>query len=281
MRRKRTLLSLTIAVGMIAAGCSDVTRTTEPLPSGTAPQPLATQAVGSLVQFDACDDFLDYVIEHALEFVGPYGLEGFNPWPWVARDGMAAGEDDSGGAPTDARSEFSETNVQVEGVDEPDIVKTDGERIVLINEGELIVVDATGEEPLVTGRLAMGELSVQSLFLSGDVVLVFGSVWNQGPVPLAEADVAFGPVTGSPVVEIVEVADPEDDDHRRKLDLGSDGRRLGPARSHVRAGRVRMELPRGNWPPCRAGSHREESAGREGVDGGELDPLLLRDRLGR
>jgi hypothetical protein len=204
MRRRKTLLGLTIVVGMIASGCSGATGE-ETLPSGTAPRPEATQTVGSLVEFDACEDFLDYVIGHALDLVGPYGLEGFSPWPWITSDSMMALEETAEPATDAGAGEFSGTNVQVEGVDEPDIVKTDGERIALISEGELIVADVTGEEPEIAGRLTLRDLSVQSLFLSGDRVLLFGSVWNQGPIPLAETDAAFGPVPASPLVQITEV----------------------------------------------------------------------------
>ncbi|HEY6634978.1 MAG TPA: beta-propeller domain-containing protein, partial [Acidimicrobiia bacterium] len=152
------------------------------------------------------EPFLDYVISHGVELVGPYGLDAFMPFPWMARAEMAVEDGaDGASAPGAGESGYSTTNVQVEGVDEPDIVKTDGERLVLMSEGELIVVDVTGDSPVVTGRLALTGLSVQSLFLSGDTALLFGSMWSQGvPQPLAGVDM-IAPVPGTPTIQIIEV----------------------------------------------------------------------------
>ena len=204
---------LVTVMAMIGAACT-VSVNNETTPStffqtnDQPRQPNLLLASHSLENFDACDDFLDYVITNAVDLVGPYGLE--NPiWgPWPARgfleDDVAAAEST---ATTAAGQNFSGTNVQVEGVDEPDIVKTDGERIVLISEGQLIVVDVTDDEPKETGRLRLDNLSVQSLFLSGDTVVLFGSAWVSHPIPLAEGDEVseFAPVIQSPTVQLVEI----------------------------------------------------------------------------
>lgn len=116
---------------------------------------------------------------------------------------------DDAGPTTDGAGEgipdFSSTNVQVKGVDEPDIVKTDGERIVVLADRDLIVVDVTGDEPDEVGRLHVGDLSVQGLFLSGDTVVLFGSVWNHRPIPAGREMAAVAPLPGSPTIQIVEV----------------------------------------------------------------------------
>jgi uncharacterized secreted protein with C-terminal beta-propeller domain len=46
----------------------------------------------------------------------------------------------------DANGDYSTTNVQVQGVDEADIVKTDGEYIYKVNKGKIVVVKAYPEE---------------------------------------------------------------------------------------------------------------------------------------
>jgi hypothetical protein len=210
MRRFEKSIGLMATLALAVTACVGETGTAETLPGGTGPEPTFRTAAGpALVQFDACADFLDYVIEHAVELVGPYGLDsGPIFWPGAEFDEAAADD----GARTAERT-FSETNVQVEGVDEPDMVKTDGERIVVLSDGALIVVDVTGEEPVETGRISVGELSVQSLFLDGDTVLLFGSVWGHGPIPfLREGDAAIAPIPSTPTMRIVEVditADPE------------------------------------------------------------------------
>jgi uncharacterized secreted protein with C-terminal beta-propeller domain len=208
MRRGKRLTGMATVLALVAAACTGTTSTDDTLPSGTAPRPNEIRAAGALVQFDACETFLDYVISHAVDLVGPYGLGGGPVFSEFGRLGEAVFEapdpsaPDSGGQAGEA---FSGTNVQVVGVDEPDIVKTDGHRIVLISEGNLIVVDVTGDEPVESGRLAIDELSVQSLFVSGDKALLFGSVWSHGPIPLAETDAGFAPSGGTPTIQIVEV----------------------------------------------------------------------------
>ena len=124
-------------------------------------------ASASLRQFDECDAFLDYVHTEGAERVGAFGF-GNNGWfgpgfPELLEDSIAIDEADDAmeaeapaeeaasdvaGAPApgnDAAAtegdgddgRFSTTNVQVEGVDEPDIVKTDGDRILAITDDRL------------------------------------------------------------------------------------------------------------------------------------------------
>jgi len=207
-----TVVGLAVMVSACTVGGSTTTTVDggSTLTTGTPSGPPVGQLVShSLVAFDACDSFLDYVIAQAVDMVGPYGLEDpFFGQPWFGfADGLiveesAALDSAQGGDATSLA--FSGTNVQVLGVDEPDIVKTDGERIVVLSEGTLIVADITGSEPRVVGRLQIGNLSVQSLFLSGDTVLMFGSEWNSFR-PLVEGDAEFAPSYQTPSVQLVQV----------------------------------------------------------------------------
>ncbi len=201
MPRLEKTIGVVTALALLVTACTGGTDTDETLPGGTSPEPTVVQAAGALVQFDACDEFLDYVIGHAVDLVGPYGFDS-GPIFWPAEADGAEFADDRAAS----GERFSETNVQVEGVDEPDMVKTDGERIVVLNEGTLIVVDVTADEPNEIGRISVGELSVQSLFLDGDTVLLFGSVWGHGPIPLPrDGDAAIAPIPSTPTMRIVEV----------------------------------------------------------------------------
>ena len=213
--QKSKLIAIVIGLGLIVSACtvsgSISTTVTGGSTSGTGSTPrppVGLLASHSLVPFDACESFLDYVTAQAIDMVGPYGLEDpFFGQPWFGFDDGRVFEEfaalDSSGDSA-STSAFSETNVQVLGVDEPDIVKTDGERIVVLSEGTLIVADITGSEPRIEGRLQIGNLSVQSLFLSGDTVLMFGSAWNSFR-PLVESGIDFAPSYQTPSVQLVEV----------------------------------------------------------------------------
>ena len=80
--------------------------------------------------FSGCPAFLDHVRARALPLVGPWGLGGGG---FVVAMPSAARAGDLGGA-TGAGVEFSGTNVQEEGVDEPDLTKTDGRTLFVVGE---------------------------------------------------------------------------------------------------------------------------------------------------
>lgn len=90
----------------------------------------AEQATPRLRTFSGCGDFLAHVKQQAVKIVGPYGLSG-------GAIALAAAERTAAPAPG---VDYSTTNVQEAGVDEPDIVKTDGEKIVALAQGKLRVV---------------------------------------------------------------------------------------------------------------------------------------------
>lgn len=175
--RTTTAIAAALAAAMTIAACTDGN------PDVADPDDM--EMIAALVPFEACDDLLDYFVEHAVDMVGPYGLGGNYRYfgDDVAVDAveeMAA--DDAGGdgasAPV-AGEDFSATNVQEAGVDEPDVVKTDGRRIVALADGQLHVIDVTGSSPELVGRVELPGGGSQ-LLLEGDMALVLGYGWDYG-----------------------------------------------------------------------------------------------------
>ena len=76
--------------------------------------------------------------------------------------------DDGGGR------DYSETNIQVEGVDEADIIKTDGDYIYAVTNRDLYIVKAypTSEAEVVT-KISF-DSTPQNIFINGNVLAVFG-----------------------------------------------------------------------------------------------------------
>jgi uncharacterized secreted protein with C-terminal beta-propeller domain len=144
--------------------------------------------------FSSCDQVLSYLQDNALSQVTAWGLGGGGFFLQDMRMGIpispAATAESADGA--GANQQYSTTNLQEVGVDEPDMVKTDGRILVAIAQGKLFVVDVTGE-PALVGSLQLGEIAPQNLFLFGDQVLVIGAA----PTLLAQERL-FGtdPVTG-------------------------------------------------------------------------------------
>ncbi|HEB13067.1 MAG TPA: hypothetical protein ENI11_05280 [Actinobacteria bacterium] len=82
-------------------------------------------------------------------------------------------------------SDYSKTNVQVQGVDEADIVKTDGKYIYKISESKLSIVLATPTDRMkVVGEIpfSSGEFRPQEIYVDKNYVIVIGQA--SGPIEL-------------------------------------------------------------------------------------------------
>ena len=77
-----------------------------------------------------------------------------------------------------AAPSFSQTNVQEAGVDEPDIVKTDGRRVFAIAGDTLYALDVTGAAPRLVGSLALVGSGGHQLFVRGDRALVMSTSYG-------------------------------------------------------------------------------------------------------
>lgn len=185
---RRSLIAIAVTLGLLAAACSGGST------AGSIPGPVSgpgVLAAPALQPFGSCEAFLDYVKRHAADLIGPWGLQGYGDAGYVVEDRVAFAEDGAvprAPAPTMAPAgtveafDHSGTNVQVAGVDEPDLVKTDGERIFVVAGGRLWWIDAS-ETPEVVASLTI-EGWGQQLFLWGDRLLVMTSAETPPPEPL-------------------------------------------------------------------------------------------------
>ena len=140
---------------------------------------------GALQPFDTCDTVLQYFKDQAPEYL----IERAGGGDRVATDtGSGAAEqrtakDSSNTTPESASTpqDYSTTNVQEAGVDEPDIVKTDGKRIVAVAQDRVHLVGLDGGK--MTLRKTLPDTMVRNVFLSGDRVLVFSGQTAQSSEP--------------------------------------------------------------------------------------------------
>ncbi|MCR4431845.1 MAG: beta-propeller domain-containing protein [Tepidanaerobacteraceae bacterium] len=98
-----------------------------------------------------------------------------------------SGSGDENGASAD----FSVTNVQVKGVDEADIVKTDGKYIYQVNNRRVAIIDAYPADTMkITGFINFddADFSPQELYLDDMHLVVIGS--SVRPIPLVEQNKA-------------------------------------------------------------------------------------------
>ena len=70
-------------------------------------------------------------------------------------------------------NQYSETNIQVEGVDEADIVKTDGDYIYYIVQNKLIIVKAyPADEAKIVSETEFKDFYPSELFIDNDKLLI-------------------------------------------------------------------------------------------------------------
>lgn len=157
----------------------------------TGRTPVQLRAASRLEPVGGCEPLLGTIKERALESVGPFGLGGFDlPVGSVRALPTTGGEGgDAGASPAASTggSGSSGTNNQELGVDEADIVKVQGTRVVAVNGGVLRVIDAAGGTPVLRGTLGLGPDGDHRLLLDGNRLLVMSTTYSGG-----------GPVSAQP-----------------------------------------------------------------------------------
>lgn len=101
--------------------------------------------------------------------------------PEMATDGMAVKSipqavpmGDEMSRETDG-NDFSKTNVQVKGVDESDIVKTDGDYIYSLTQNELFIIKANPADKAEIVSKIKFESRPKNIYINGDKLIVFGA----------------------------------------------------------------------------------------------------------
>ena len=123
---------------------------------------------GTLQPFDTCETVLQYFKDQAPEYLIERVATAAASPPKPGRQIRRARLPQRGqSAPA-----YSRTNVQEAGIDEPDIVKTDGKRIVAVARARVHLIDANDGKMKL--RKTLPDTTVRNLFLSGDRLLVFG-----------------------------------------------------------------------------------------------------------
>lgn len=172
MKANKTILVLMVLALFFVAGCANL-----PFKPGTQ-QPAEVKKITELPKFGSCQAMADEIEKARKESESRGGLfetvyniaSGFG-----GMQKMAASEASIASAPS-AGADYSQTNVQVEGVDEADIVKTDGQYIYLISNNKLIIAKAyPSAAAKVLSIEQFQDFYPQEIFIEGDKVLVFGS----------------------------------------------------------------------------------------------------------
>jgi uncharacterized secreted protein with C-terminal beta-propeller domain len=138
-------------------------------------------------------------------------MEGRNYGYYYPRNGwgvldMAQEEASPAAAGDGAKStSYSDTNIQVAGVDEADIIKTDGKYIYVMANNSLYLAEAyPAESARILAHVAIPGFNPQELFIDGDRLMVFGTTYYSLEEPNKTVEPGF-PVTIEPDIEKSEI----------------------------------------------------------------------------
>lgn len=106
--------------------------------------------------------------------------------------------------------DFSKTNIQTEGVDEADIIKTDGKNIYYAKDNQVVILSANAKDMRqLSGITVKNTYSVQEMYLDGDTLSIFydTDAGNSGDV----ADKLYSSENGKPhcAMDLYDISDPE------------------------------------------------------------------------
>lgn len=125
------------------------------------------------------------------------GMDFFNgavmaPAATAVEDAAVSKQSEASGA-----GDYSTTNVQVEGVDEADIVKTDGKYIYQVNNNRIVIVEAYPADKMRVKKiidLSESNISPMELYLDEKSLVVIGSSNGNIPVRLYKGQSMMPPI---------------------------------------------------------------------------------------
>jgi uncharacterized secreted protein with C-terminal beta-propeller domain len=205
-RCSRMFAILITVIAVVAPAFAQVRPSPSPRRPARRVQPNRLPPVqsSSLQKISSCADLQSYLVDVAVETL----LEQRYSWrfllPW---DGGAA----EGRNSSDVPSDYSTTNNQVQGVDEMDIVKTNGTHLYAVEGNSLHILRAWPAEATAELASVRTQDHARGLFLRGNRVLVASQQWSW--------DGFFRPSSDMTRFELLDVSDPEAPQVLRTVDV--------------------------------------------------------------
>ncbi len=138
--------------------------------------------ISSVNNFSSYDDLKQYLDQFYEKNNGYYTLKG--GLRFFSSDMMLDSVAESGTYnvtnTTTSSNNYSQTNTQVEGVDESDSVITDGDYIYIVSMGRFVLIDADTLQILYT--YTEEDLSIDRMYISGNRVVLLGTQYTYNPI---------------------------------------------------------------------------------------------------
>ncbi|MGM0896800.1 MAG: beta-propeller domain-containing protein [Bacillota bacterium] len=140
-------------------------------------------------------------------------LQKDNPFYRGFGEGVEEAEDSASGESNGmGGGDHSTTNNQVEGIDEGDLVQTDGDYLYSINESRVVISDIRdpGNMEVAASMEFDDETYPQELFLSGDTLVVISSRFSFMEAHEGDGMDSFMPYSGITVISLYDITSPDD-----------------------------------------------------------------------
>ncbi|MFC1924584.1 beta-propeller domain-containing protein [Chloroflexota bacterium] len=169
-----------LSVAMVLGLCLTILLMTDP---SSSPPAVASE----LTKFSSYSELKAFLRENP----EAYRYDSMESWGNVV---FGAAEEKDSSAPS--ANDYSTTNIQVEGVDEADIVKTDGDFIYLVSGNEVIIAEAYDpvHEAEVLAEIKLDE-RIDGIFVNGDKLVVIHENWNDWVVRYEGSEKEYMPDT--------------------------------------------------------------------------------------
>lgn len=126
----------------------------------------------------------------------------YGPWGDILKSGQVSADESTQATAPEASSapsapgtdDHSTTNIQVDGVDEGDIVKTDGQYIYQVNQDRILILLAYPAERMQKTaeiKLPSEEMIPQEIYLDGNTLVVVGQVYRREYTIMDGMDIPF------------------------------------------------------------------------------------------
>jgi inhibitor of cysteine peptidase len=149
--------------------------------------------VGQLAKFSSFEELENFMKNNQMIYQrGGYELSGGIAGPNTGFLPSAIA-----GTKADVTGDYSTTNIQVSGVDEADIVKTDGKYVYAVSGNTVVIIDAyPAENAKIASKINMEEVPTE-IFVNENKLIMFGSTFikvydvSNKETPILRRDVSF------------------------------------------------------------------------------------------
>ena len=158
--------------------------------------------------FNSREELGDYLLERALERYD--GLFGQPQWWYHGPIYYRGGDFLAQAAVPDAMVDHSETNVQVDGVDEGDLIENDGKHLFVINGNDLLIMQAYPANQMQELSRIRFEGYAIAEYLDGDRLTVISQEYNYGGGfgGGGFSAIRFAPTSTTTIVSTFDVSNP-------------------------------------------------------------------------